>query len=254
MRAFLGWVWVVGCVGVSLCAGCGDKVTVNGVERGLAGESCRSRNDCESGLLCIDMVCTTSAPGAGGGSDAGAVTTRSELGESCQTRADCVSPLVCIDNTCLTGFGSDAAIEETPSGKRGESCQASNDCEPGLACIGSRCLESDFALEYIPKQCYRVQCAESADCCESFQPLGGFTQQECDAMRDNCETAGVYPPPSTMPPAITYNDCSSWVSYCRCASSASPSSACPPPATSASSTASASVGRRCASTTAAPSA
>jgi hypothetical protein len=208
-----------------LCAawvGCGDKVTVNETQRGLSGESCRSRNDCEEGLMCIDMVCTMGAPSSGSGGaparDAGTpIRTRSELGESCQTSADCVAPLVCIENTCLTGFAGDASVEAAPPhGKRGESCEASNDCEQGLACIGSRCLESDFDLDYVPKQCYRVQCATSADCCADFRPLGGYTQDQCDTMRTNCEDAATYPPPAVMPPAITSNDCDYWVSYCRC--------------------------------------
>ena len=203
-------------------SGCGDKVTVNETQRGGKNESCRSRNDCEEGLLCIDMVCTKSS-GAGGsgsdGKDAGVLmtTTRSALGESCLTRADCVAPLVCIDNTCLEGFATDAAVETTPPrGKRGESCEATNDCEQGLSCIGSRCLESDFDIEFLPKQCYRVQCADDADCCEDWKPGGGYTQAQCDMMKDNCESAGVYPPPSVIPPAVTTNDCTYWVAYCRC--------------------------------------
>jgi hypothetical protein len=202
---------------------CGDKVTVNQVEQGGESESCRSRNDCQEGLLCIDMVCTRGSGGGSSGSaasDAGTTVvsiTRSDLGESCLTRADCVPPLVCIDNTCLKGFATDAAVETAPpSGKRGESCQASNDCDQGLACIGSRCLESDFDLEYIPKQCYRVQCAGDTDCCKDWKPGGGYTQTQCDTMRDNCINAGVYPPPSVIPPAVTTNDCLYWVSYCRC--------------------------------------
>jgi hypothetical protein len=202
--------------------GCGDKVTVNETEKGGELESCRSRNDCQTGLMCIDMVCARSAPvgGAAGaaGSDATMMSrTRSEVGESCETRADCVPPLVCIENTCLTGFAQDAAVETTLSrGKRGETCEAANDCEQGLACIGSRCLESDFNLTFAPKQCYRVQCAASTDCCKDWKPAGGYTPAQCDMMKKNCEDADVYPPPTIMPPAVTFNDCTSWTNYCRC--------------------------------------
>lgn len=209
-------LWVLACLA---CLGCGDKVTVNETQRGVEGESCRARNDCQDGLMCLDMVCSrpaaSPAPGQQG-PDAGVIKTRSELGESCQTRADCLPPLVCIENTCLTGLPPDAAVEATPPhGKRGESCEASNDCDQGLACIGGRCLESDFDLDFIPKQCYRVQCAESADCCADFKPLGGYTLQQCDMMKQNCEDSATYPP--AMPPGITPNDCFYWVNYCRCA-------------------------------------
>jgi hypothetical protein len=200
-------------------SGCGDKVTVNEVERGAEGESCRSRNDCQDGLMCLDMICRRGTPSPGPSDpsmDAGTIKTRSELGESCQTRADCLAPLACIENTCLMGFAPDAGVDTAPShGKRGESCQASNDCDQGLSCIGSRCLESDFDLDFIPKQCYRVQCAASEDCCTNFKPVG-FTQAQCDTMKSNCESAGVYPPPSVMPPAVTFNDCATWIQSCRC--------------------------------------
>jgi hypothetical protein len=209
-------------VGLALL-GCGEKVTVNEVEKGGESESCRSRNDCQTGLMCIDNVCARGAAapvggqGGAGGDSAGAIKTRSELGESCQTRADCLAPLVCIENTCLTGFAPDASIETTLSrGKRGETCEAANDCEQGLACIGSRCLESDFDLMFVPKQCYRVQCATGADCCKDWKPTAGYTQEQCDTMKSNCEEADVYPPPSIVPPAVTFNDCLSWVNYCRC--------------------------------------
>src|SRR5262245_37832522 len=97
--------------------GCGDKVTVNETEKGVESESCRSRNDCQEGLMCVDNGCTRAAAVAGGdpmATDAGAIRTRSELGESCQTRADCIAPLACIENTCLTGFAPDAAVETAP--------------------------------------------------------------------------------------------------------------------------------------------
>ena len=213
------WAFVLCCLSG---LGCGDKVTVNETQRGAEGESCRSRNDCQDGLMCLDMVCRRGATAAGSGgsaADAGTIKTRSELGESCQTRADCLSPLACIDNTCLTGFAPDAAVETAPThGKRGESCEASNDCDQGLACISGRCLESDFELNFVPKECFRVQCATSTDCCKDFKPLGGFTKQQCDTMKSNCEKAATYPPPAVIPPAVTTNDCVSWVNSCRCSS------------------------------------
>lgn len=197
--------------------GCGDKVTVNETVRGAEGESCRSRNDCQEGLMCLAMICTRAAPmPAPGdpGSDGATLKTRSELGESCQTRADCLPPLACIENTCLMGFAPDAGVESAPvHGRRGETCQASNDCDQGLSCIGGRCLESDFALDFTPKECFRVQCATSDDCCKDFRPTT-YTQAMCDMMKANCEGSATYPPP--MPPAVTFNDCTTWSTYCRC--------------------------------------
>ncbi|HMI90898.1 MAG TPA: hypothetical protein VK509_06015, partial [Polyangiales bacterium] len=73
-----------------------------------------------------------------------------------------------------------------------------------------------FDLSFVPKQCYRVQCTAGVDCCKDFKPLAGYTPAQCDTMKSNCEGAGVYPPPSLMPPAVTPNDCFYWVNYCRC--------------------------------------
>ena len=216
----------VGAAGVLLLClaapGCGDKVTVNETEKGGSGESCRSRNDCEDGLMCLDMICTRGGgggSGSGGGEDAavkgdaGVIKTRSELGESCQKRADCAPPLACIENTCLEGFAPDAAVESAPPrGKRGESCEATNDCERGLSCINSTCSESEFDLEFVPKECFRVQCAETEDCCENFQPTAGYTPEQCAMMKENCETAGIFPPPL----GITANDCTTYTNYCFC--------------------------------------
>lgn len=215
-------VWLL--LGTCLVLACGDRVTVNAVDKGAQSESCRSRNDCADGLRCIDMVCTAGAPIADDNTPTGAMDasvplkTRSELGESCQKRADCAPPLACLGNTCLDEPRMDAGTKLVTStrGRRGESCEATNDCELGLSCIGSRCLESDFALDFVPKQCFRVQCATSDDCCDDFKPTS-YTEEQCDTMRDNCVNAdgGVYPPPGP-PIGVSSNDCTSWTNFCNC--------------------------------------
>ena len=173
--------------------------------------------------MCIDNVCArgAAAPAAGqggaGGDSTGAIKTRSELGESCQTRADCLAPLVCIENTCLTGFAPDASVETTLSrGKRGETCEAANDCEQGLACIGSRCLESDFDLMFVPKQCYRVQCATGMP---TAARTGSPRRLHAGAVRHDEEQlrgSGCVSAAERHPSGGNLQRLLSWVKYCRC--------------------------------------
>ncbi len=50
-------------------------------------------------------------------------------------------------------------------GKRGERCQARNDCESGLACLNNTCSKNEFAIDVVPKQCDRIECETTRDCC-----------------------------------------------------------------------------------------
>jgi hypothetical protein len=67
----------------------------------------------------------------------------------------------------FSGCGSKEAEKIQPNyqGKRGESCQARNDCAGGLACVNNLCIKDDFAIAPLAKQCVRVECATTADCC-----------------------------------------------------------------------------------------
>jgi hypothetical protein len=56
---------------------------VNEAALGGPGESCRARKDCQSGLRCLNAVCTDP-----------------HLGESCGATADCGEQLRCIQNIC----------------------------------------------------------------------------------------------------------------------------------------------------------
>jgi hypothetical protein len=137
------------------------------VARGDEGESCQSRSDCASGLACFDNRCLRGDEPADGESDAGASALpdpRGGPGESCTHRGDCSSGLACIAQVCVER----GDLSPSGLGERGESCAARNDCADDLACIANRCVtrEADAALE--AKQCVRIQCERSEDCCEKF--------------------------------------------------------------------------------------
>lgn len=50
-------------------------------------------------------------------------------------------------------------------GKRGENCQARNDCDKGLACLNGVCSKNEFDVGVAVKQCDRIDCTKTADCC-----------------------------------------------------------------------------------------
>ncbi|RYZ06316.1 MAG: hypothetical protein EOO73_16765 [Myxococcales bacterium] len=65
------------------------------------------------------------------------------------------------------GCSKDEAQKVQPEtrGKRGENCQARNDCEPGLACLNQICSKNEFDVGVAVKQCDRIECADTSDCC-----------------------------------------------------------------------------------------
>jgi hypothetical protein len=152
-------------------------------KKGGEGESCTRRDDCSGSLVCIDNRCATPMSAASGGADGGMaqVDTRGKEGESCTRRADCQSMLACVDQVCVM----EASLTDTPlqvRGERGESCQARNDCREGLACVSGRCRENDYAVTVQAKECFRVECAKTEDCCADFVP-----STSCTSYKSLCE-------------------------------------------------------------------
>lgn len=203
----------------SLAFGCGDRVTVNDVKKGGALESCRSRNDCADGLMCIDTVCQKSDSSAvviDGGASAVVTTLRGNAGESCQRRADCIAGLACVQQVCVEMDADAGQSEPVIRGKRGESCTASNDCENGLACIDAHCREHSSLLPFSPKECSVVQCADTAGCCANFKPTNNLSEADCTKMKENCLTSGQLGGPDG---GVTADDCRLYTLSCRCATS-----------------------------------
>ncbi|MET0793722.1 MAG: hypothetical protein ABW061_19540, partial [Polyangiaceae bacterium] len=56
-------------------------------------------------------------------------------------------------------------VEPETRGQRGENCQARNDCQTGLACLNGICGINEFSVGVAVKQCDRVECATTDDCC-----------------------------------------------------------------------------------------
>ena len=151
-----------------VCSACDSEP-----RRGGAGETCGSADDCDDGLACVQTVCVSEADG---GPQPG---TSLPSGASCSARRDCEAGLLCIDNACASAMmGTTSA--ETRLGGTGESCQAKNDCASDLSCIANICRKPELSLTRTPKSCFRVECANKADCCATFAP-----NVNCETYRRN---------------------------------------------------------------------
>ena len=125
-------------VPLGLCvalAACSSSTSIN---RGKAGESCTSHNDCSGSLGCYNGICAATAPVAeeDGGPPAAVL---SQEGESCSKRADCATGLMCFDQICMASAPvvpppADSGTN-TSAGIRGETCTTNGDCSTGLVCI-----------------------------------------------------------------------------------------------------------------------
>ena len=69
-------------------------------------------------------------------------------------------------------------------GKRGETCLARNDCDTGLACLGNICAKNEFNIEVTAKQCTRIECDVTEDCCGTKATEAPV---KCDGRNEICE-------------------------------------------------------------------
>jgi hypothetical protein len=81
-------------------------------------------------------------------------------------------------------------VKPDERGERGESCQARNDCAEGLACVLGVCTQNEFPISVHAKHCYKVECAENADCCVDFVPTAD--EDTCTLYAENCATDAYY--------------------------------------------------------------
>jgi hypothetical protein len=154
--------------------------------RGVAGDSCTSTNDCESGLNCTAQVCFA----ADGG------TTSQPESAACDARRNCALGLACVAGTCQSASTGMTGGSSRYSGK-GETCTAKNDCEPSLACVMGVCRSLTVALGRVAKSCYRVECATKDDCCQAFMP-----NPNCATYEANCAMDPIF--------------CNTYRSLCQC--------------------------------------
>src|SRR6188768_4323464 len=85
----------------------------------------------------------------------------------------------------LQGCSKDAQIIVPDTrGKRGETCLARNDCDSGLACISGIYAKNEFNLKVTAKECTRVECDVTEDCCGD---KATEAPAKCDGRNEICD-------------------------------------------------------------------
>ncbi len=91
--------------------------------------------------------------------------------------------------------------------ERGAGCVAQNDCTDGQSCVRGKCQPQHFSIEPTGKECFRIDCQSTEDCCKGAatddipqkcrskaakcsRELPGCSETSCDRSRD-CGGGGV---------------------------------------------------------------
>ncbi len=165
-----------------LMMGCSsDTPSDTPFQRGTAGESCRARNDCETGLACINEICVPGSPHL---SVTGKACYRVECGDDAGCCADFVPASGCdIYKAACQANPSDcdayrrlcqcnrACVDELCV-DRGPGCSANADCPSSSSpyCVTSQCVE----------------CRDSGDCLgEGTRCVEGACKAPCKT-NENC--------------------------------------------------------------------
>jgi hypothetical protein len=218
-------------------AACGSSDKIN---RGGAGESCTSHNDCSGALICLNGLCAVSAAPAPA-ADGGAITpvtptVLSKSGESCTKRSDCETGLGCFSGICAltapppvdagviivtdTVYVTVDAGVNTALGGRGETCTKTQDCAIGLICLPlgdasglGICDVANYGLIPGTSDCAN-ECLDKIDCCEL--PLGTGTYNSC---ADLLKAMTPYTALNCSDQAAISRECFLYKTYCDCATS-----------------------------------
>ncbi len=66
---------------------------------------------------------------------------------------------------------------------QGTGCSVKNDCEDGFSCIRGLCQAESFGIEATGKECYQIDCTETADCCGHLET---DISEECRSRAAKC--------------------------------------------------------------------
>ncbi len=182
-RRFLGGLISAGLVTVA-CVTIEDEPSVVG----LAGETCRSRNDCAKGLVCIDRVCGKPGAGDDGGADAGAADAALDGADGgSETGADAQLDSGDAGDGGDAEAGTDAGDAQPDAvpprlGLHGWTCDDTRPCEPQFTCAHGKCSGSENGLTPTDRSCELIECTEPADCCD--------VPEGCPTLLEQCNATG----------------------------------------------------------------
>lgn len=149
--------------------------------RGIAGESCRARNDCADGLACLREVCIPA------GTDL-SVTGRACYRVECDGDADCCASFV-PDPNCSV-YEADCQADPSDCEAFHALCQCNRACDAELCVdVGPSCSDDLECPAFTTPFCVSsrcVQCREHGDCVgENARCVEGTCKDPC-ATDENC--------------------------------------------------------------------
>lgn len=111
-------------------------------KKSVEGGTCKSENNCQTGLKCITSICSSG-----------------NVGSVCASKTDCITPF-CVAGKCTEGKKNDPCIAKTDcstnycvngkctEGKKDDACTTYKDCEKGLFCKKGVCSEPPSYSQY----------------------------------------------------------------------------------------------------------
>lgn len=166
-RNIIVWI-VVGAVVLSIVLAGGWYFFLRKVHE---GQACKQNSNCQTGLSCVQKVCSSGAKGSPCESKSDCTTSfcvgskcsGGGAGEACANGKDCQTGLSCVLKVCSSGAkgspcGSkgDCATSFCVSGtcsdgKAGEACVNYKDCQEGLLCLKTQCSAPPDYSKYFSK-------------------------------------------------------------------------------------------------------
>jgi len=179
MIKFLSWGIAASLIGLA-AIGCSSSDTskVQPADRGGRGESCQARNDCASGLACVNQRCTQNDFDI-------AVTAKQCDLIACQTDDDCCTDTLCVSLKAQCAAGTQTACDnfdlECAACKRetcdmttnrcvvSNTCTTNTDCGLGT-CTAGKCVactddtQCSTGQKCQAGQCTKDECMDDSQC------------------------------------------------------------------------------------------
>ncbi len=161
-----------GCIAMS-CSG-------DSFRRGKAGESCRARNDCETGLSCISEQCVPGPPLL---SFTGKACFRIQCGNDADCCADFVPAAGCdvYERDCQANPNNCDAFRTLCQCRK--TCSSELCVDPGPSCTTNANCPSSTTPYCVERRC--VECREHGDCLDTERCVSGACEAACKT-NENC--------------------------------------------------------------------